>query len=527
MKLCVRFASLLIFASSLLSAQTAVTTYQYDNARSGTNTHETVLTPSNVNVNTFGRQRVFNVTGYVYAQPLYVPNVIINGVSHNVVYIVTEHDYVYAFDVNSGAQLWMKNLLVSTGPLKIVTPVSSSDVSCDDLVPEIGITGTPVIDTTLNSMYVVAKVKVHDTQTGQTYFQQNLYAIDIRTGGFRAPVHTVQAQYPGTGQGSHNGMLTFDPRLEGQRAGLLSVGNNVYIAWASHCDNGAYHGWLMAFNKITLYSQGVYVDTPNGREGGYWAGGSGPASDSSGALYVVSGNGDFNVANNDYGDSVQRLTWANRSFTMADYFTPWDQQSLDNADLDQGSGGVTLLPDQPGAPHPHLLIQVGKEGTIDLVDRDNMGHFNANNDSQIVQTLPFVIGGVFGAPAFWNNTAYFGGIYDHIKAFSYNPSTQQLSAGPTTQTTQSFHFPGPSPVISSNGTSNGILWAIQMDTYGGGNAILHAYSATNLATELYNSTQNSGRDTPGLAVKFTVPTVADGHVFVGAENQVAMYGLLN
>lgn len=528
MKLFVRLSSLLIFASSLLSAQTAVTMYQYDTYRSGTNTHETILTPSNVNVNQFGRQKVFNVTGFVYAQPLYVPNVVINGVSHNVVYVVTEHDQVYAFDVNSGAQLWQKNLLITTGPLLQVTPVSSSDVNCTDMVPEIGVTGTPVIDTTLNAMYLVAKTKVHNLQTGQTYFQQTLYAIDIRTGMFRAPAHGITAQVQGNGQGSQGGIITFNALLEGQRAGLLLSGNNVYVAWASHCDNGAYHGWLMAFNKITLYSQGVYVDTPNGREGGYWGGGSGPAIDSSGGLYVVSGNGSYDgTTNNDYGDSVQRLSWANRSFSLVDYFTPWDQQSLDNADLDVGSGGVTLLPDQPGAQYPHLLVQVGKEGTIDLINRDNMGGYNPNNDDQIVQTLPFVIGGVFGGPAFWNNTAYFGGIYDHLKAFSYNPTSQQLSAGPTSQTTLAFHFPGPTPVISSNGTSNGIVWAIQSDTYGGGNAVLHAYSATNLATELYNTTQNNSRDNPGLALKFTVPTVADGHVFVPAENQVAMYGLLN
>ena len=528
MKLCVRFASLLVFASSLLSAQTAVTTYQYDTYRSGTNTTETTLTPSNVNASNFGRLKIFSVTGFVYAQPLYVPNVVINGVSHNVLYVVTEHDQVYAFDVNSGAQLWTKNLLITTGPLIQVTPVSSSDVNCTDMVPEIGITGTPVIDTTLNNIYMVAKVKVHNLQTGQTYFQQNLYSLDLRTGIIKNPVHTITAQAPGTGQGSQHGILTFDPLIEGQRAGLMISGNNIYIAWASHCDNGAYHGWLMAFNKVTLYSQGVYVDTPNGREGGYWGGGSGPAMDSSGGIYVASGNGTYDGStNNDYGDSVQRLSWANRTFSLVDYFTPWDQQSLDNADQDVGSGGVTLLPDQPGAQYPHLLVQVGKEGTIDLINRDNMGHYNQNNDDQIVQTLPFIIGGMFGGPAFWNNTAYFGGIYDHLKAFSYNPTTQLLSTGPTSQSSEAFHFPGPSPVISANGTSNGILWAIQSDTYGGGNAVLHAYDATNLGTELYNSSQNLSRDNPGLALKFTVPTVADGHVFVPAENQVAMFGLLN
>ncbi|HSY11570.1 MAG TPA: pyrrolo-quinoline quinone [Verrucomicrobiae bacterium] len=528
MKLCARFASLLLFSCSLLSAQTAVTTYEYDNYRSGTNTNETTLTPSNVNVSQFGRKMVFPVEGFVYAQPLYVPNVNINGTLHNVLYVVTEHDQVYAFDVATGAQLWQKNLLIGSGALHQVTPVSNTDVSCNDLVPEIGITGTPVIDTTLNEIFVVAKTKDHNLQTGQTTFAQTLYSLDLRTGALRNPPHGISGTYPGTGQGSQGGLLTFDPLVEGQRSALLLSGRNLYIGWASHCDNGAYHGWLMAFNEISLYSAGIYVDTPNGREGGYWGGGAGAAIDSNGGIYFASGNGTYDGStSNDYGDSVLRLSWASNNFTLQDYFTPWDQDSLDQHDTDVGSGGAVLLPDQPGAQYPHLLVQVGKEGTIDLVNRDNMGHFNSGNDDQIVQTLPFIIGGIFGQPAVWNNNVYFGGIYDHLKAFSYNPQSQLLSTGPTSQSSEAFNFPGPTPAISSNGISNGIVWIVETDGYGGGNAILHAYNATNLGTELYNSSQNLSRDNPGLAVKFAVPTVADGHVFVGAENQVSMFGLLN
>lgn len=528
MKLSARLASLLLFSGSLLSAQTAVTTYEYDNYRSGTNTQETTLTPSNVNVSQFGRKMVFPVQGFVYAQPLYVPNVNINGTLHNVVYIATEHDQVYAFDVATGAQLWQKNLLIGSGALHQVTPVSSSDVNCGDLVPEIGITGTPVIDTTLNEIFVVAKTKDHNLQTGQNTFAQTLYSLDLRTGALRNPPHGISGTYPGTGQGSQGGMLTFDPLVEGQRSALLLSGRNLYIGWASHCDNGAYHGWLMAFNEISLYSSGIYVDTPNGREGGYWGGGAGPAADSSGSIYLATGNGTYDgTTSNDYGDSVLRVNWASNNFTLADYFTPWDQNSLDQHDTDLGAGGTTLLPDQPGAQYPHLLVQVGKEGTIDLINRDNMGHFNSGNDDQIVQTLPFIIGGIWGQPAFWNNTAYFGGQYDHLKAFSYSPTSQLLSTGPTSQSSEAFNFPGPTPAISSNGTSNGIVWIVETDGYGGGNAILRAYNATNLGTELYNSSQNLSRDNPGLAIKFAVPTVADGHVFVGAENQVSMFGLLN
>jgi outer membrane protein assembly factor BamB len=526
MKFCALVFILLLLACALATAQVAVTTYQYDNYRSGANTNETVLTPSNVNVNQFGRKQIFAVQGFVYAQPLYVPGVVISGTSHNVVYIATEHDQVYAFDVNSGQQLWQKNLLITASSRYIVTPVSSGDVGCTDLVPEIGITGTPAIDTTIHTMFVIAKTKVHDTQTGQNSFQQTLYSLDIRTGALRNPPRGIVGTVQGTGQGSHGGYLTFDPLVEGQRAALLISGGNVYAGWASHCDGGAYHGWLMGFGEVSLNNVGMYVDTPNGREGGYWAGGSGPAVDSSGSIYIPTGNGTFD-GNTDFGDSVLRLNWANRAFTLMDYFTPWDETTLDQNDNDVAAGGVLLLPDQPGAQHPHLLVQVGKEGTIDLIDRDNMGHFNPNNDNDIVQTLPFVVGGVWGAPAFWNNHAYFGGQYDHFKVFSYNPQTQQLSTGPTSQSPEAYNFPGPTPAISANGTAHGIAWVIETDHYGGGNAVLRAYDATNLGTELYNSSQNQSRDNPGAAVKFTVPTVADGHVFVGAENQVAMYGLLN
>ena len=509
-----------------MTGQVAFTTYQHDNYRSGANTQETTLTPTNVNVNQFGRLQVLPVQGYVYAQPLYVPNLNIAGNLHNVVFVATEHDQVYAFDANSGVQLWHTNLLVTVGPLLVVEPVSSTDVSCGDLIPEIGITGTPVIDTTLNEMFLVTKTKQRDVLTGVTTFRQTLYALDIRTGRLRNPPHDISARVHGTGQGSQNGFLTFDPLLEGQRYALMLQAGQVFIGWASHCDNGAYHGWLMGFNESSLFSTGVFVDTPNGAEGGFW--GSGMAADSSGAIYAASGNGDFSANDGgiDYGDSVMRFTPTGASINLVDYFTPWDESMLDVYDTDVGSGGILLLPDQPGSPYPHLLVQVGKEGTIDLINRDDMGHFHAGNDDQIVQTLPFVIGGVWGAPAFWNNNVYFGGQGDKLKAFAYNSQTQLLSAGPTSESTEMFNFPGPTPSVSSNGTNNGIVWIVETDNYGQGNAVLGAYNPNNLATEYYNSSQNSGRDAAGVAVKFAVPTVADGHVFVGTENQVAVYGLL-
>ena len=514
----------------LVQAQIPVTTYQNDNNRSGTNTRETTLTTSNVNVSQFGRLAVFTVQGYVYAQPLYVPNLRINGTAHNVIFVATEHDQLYAFDVSTQQQLWQRNFLSTSGPLLTVNTVSSNDVNCTDLVPEIGITGTPVIDTATNTLYVSVETKEYNPVTRITQFFHRLHAVDITTGRDKVtPPRIEMAVVRGNGSGSLGGNVSFNALLANQRPALLLADGQVFVSWSSHCDLGAYHGWLMAFNKTTLAPSGVVADTPNGYQGGLWGGGSGPAADASGSIYTATGNGDFTASSggNDYGDSVLRLTWSFAGLTIADYFTPWDQQTLDNNDTDVGSGGLVLLPDQTGSRYPHLLLQAGKEGTIDLINRDNMGHWNPANDDQIVQTLPFTIGGLFGGPAFWNNNAYFGGIYDYLKSFAFNPQTEQLSTAPTSETPEAFAFPGPTPAISSNGTNNGIVWIIETDGSGSGNAVLRAYPASNLGTELYNSQQNPTRDQAGLPVKYSVPTVADGHVFVAAQGQVGMYGLLN
>jgi len=520
-----------VLCSWLMAAQVphSVTTYQYDNNHSGANTNETILTPTNVNVSQFGRLTVFPVQGYVYAQPLYVPNLSISGTAHNVLFVATEHDQVYAFDVNSGQQLWHTNFLSDSGPLLVISTVLPSDVNCQDLVPEIGITGTPVINVMTNTLYVSAETKKYNPRTQTTVFYHTLHALDIRTGLDQVPPHNIAGSAPGNGGGSIDGFITFNSKLANQRPSLLLADDQLFVSFSSHCDLGTYHGWIMSFNQTSLAPNGVLIDTPNGFEGGIWGSGSGPAADASGSIYVATGNGwfDANTGGNDYGDSVLRLTWSGSGFSVADYFNPWDQVYLDDNDLDVNSGGVVLLPDQTGATYPHLLMQAGKEGTIDLINRDNMGHWNSGNDDQIVQTLPFAIGGMYGGPAFWNNNAYFGGIYDHLKAFAFNPQTELFSTTPTSESTEQFNFPGPSPVVSSNLTHTGIVWIIETDNYSnGGNAILRAYSASNLGTELYNSQQDSGRDQMGLPVKFAVPTVADGHVFVGAQGQVAMYGLL-
>ena len=532
-----RWLCWLVLSGSFALAQVAVATYRNDNYRSGANPQETILTLNNVSVQQFGRLATFPVLGQVYAQPLYVPGVRIGTASHNMVVIATEHDQVYAFDTTTYQQLWHANLLKAPDRRILVSPVSNTDVFCTDLRPEIGITSTPVIDVPSATLYTLAIMKYYDRHNNSTTFHQFLHAIDLTTGRDKVLRHEVSATAPGNGTGSVSGILTFDPLIEGQRGGLLLVNGEVYVGWASYCDNGNYHGWLMSFDKTTLAAHDVFVDTPNGYEGGFWASGAGPAADRRGAIFVPTGNGDFAPDSGDYGDSILRLEvqcgrqGANRPcrrgrLAVVDYFTPWDQQTLDMNDIDVASGGLLLLPDQPSSRYPHLLVQVGKEGTIDLVNRDNMGHWHAGDDSQIVQTLPYAIGAMWGSPAAWNNYVYFGGVNDYLKAYTFDPQTQLLSTSPTSQSPAQFYAPAPMPAVSSNGVNNGILWALESDGANQGYAVLHAFLATNLAIELYYSEQNPSRDRAGLSVKFTVPTIADGHVFVGGQNQVTMYGLL-
>jgi hypothetical protein len=508
-------------------AQVSVTTSRNDNMRDGQNLSETILTPGNVNVSQFGKLFSQKVDGYVYAQPLYVPNVSIPGMgTHNVVYVATEHDSVYAFDAdnNTGmnaSPLWQTSLI---DPARGITTVSSNDVSCTDLVPEIGITSTPVIDTTAGTMFVVTKIK----DNGQ--FFHVLHAINIVTGKDQpgSPV-VIHAQVKGNGDGSVNGFVTFDPLHEAQRPGLLLVNGTLFIAWASHCDNSPYHGWVMEYNESTLKQTAVWNSTPNGGLGGVWQSGGGIASDGT-YIFFATGNGSYDgpKGGSDFADSVLKGPAATPlPLHPYDYFTPYDQGTLSDGDTDVGSGGVLLLPDQgQGSPHRHLLVQVGKSGSIYLIDRDHMGGYNPNNNNQIVQDMENAIGGLWATPAWWNNNVYFGGNNDYLRQYTFNPTTGLLSN--TAVATATFSgFPGPTPSISANGTNNAIVWTLQVDNYGSnGQAILHAYDANNIATEFYNSNQNSSRDQPGISVKFTVPTVVNGKVYVPTATQVSVYGLL-
>ena len=514
--------ALLSLLSAVLQAQVSVTTYHNDNVRSGENTQETILTPANVNSSGFGKLFSVTVDGYVYAQPLYMSNVQnIGGGTHNVVYVATEHDSVYAIDADNGAVLWQTSFI---NPGQGITSLSSSsDTSCTDLVPEVGITSTPVIDPTTGTIYVLARTK----EIGS--YVQRLHALDIATNAekFGGPV-VISATYQGR---------TFDPLRENQRSALLLENGHVIIAWAGLCDHPPYQGWIISYNAVTLAKEAVFNTEPavvdNFGGGGVWMGGDGIAVDANGNLFFATGNGDYNSSVNNYGDSILRLSGpSGGQFSIIDGFTPFNQSSLSSSDTELSSGGVILLPDLPtGSPHQQLLAQVGKEGRIYLIDRNNMGEFCSlciSQDTQIVQEIPGAISnGLYGSPAFWNSTVYWGNDATGLTAWSFDANnTGLLSDSPISQSPQSLI--DAAPVISANGNSNGILWVIDNTTYLSSCCqALYAFDATNLSHPLYDSNQAGSRDVPGGAVKFTAPLVANGKVYVGSQGSVTAYGLLS
>ncbi len=508
-------------------AQTNLTTWRYDISRTGQNTAETQLTPQNVSTSTFGKLWSYSVDGYVYAQPLYVAGVSTAAGSRNIVFIATEHDSVYAFDADQNQLLWKASLLDSAhGAANGATTVPSADVGTHDIVPEIGITGTPVIDAATNTLYVVAKSKESGT------YVQRLHALDLATGTEKpnSPV-AIAGSVPGTGNGSVNGRISFVPLLGLERVGLLLLNGHVYFATASHGDNGPYHGWVFAYDAATLQQTGIFNTSPNGGESGIWQSGAGLAADtvvSTGRLFFSNGNGTFNAHapytnNMDFGNAVQRLDLSNGALQASDEWTPLNQASLDAGDIDQGSGGVLILPDQPGA-HPHELVQVGKNGRIEVLDRDSLGGYDPNSD-HVAQEIGGEISGLWSTPAYWNGSVYFWGSGDSLKQFSLTGGA--LSAAPTALSAAQSSFPGASPVITSNGTADGVLWAIRSDGYASNKAaVLYAFDATNVGNLLYSSDQNAQRDGAGLAVKFAVPSVVNGKVYVGAQGEVDVYGEL-
>jgi hypothetical protein len=519
------------------AAQVNVLTYHNDNARTGQNLNEVFLTPATVNSTTFGKLFTYSVDGYVYAQPLYVSGLNITGKGvHNVIFVATQHNSIYAFDADSnagagGGLLWR----VSTGP-SAVTP--NSDFGnrygpYSDIFPEVNVTSTPVIDLASGIIYVDAFI-----HTNGSYFHK-LHALNIADGSERSfsPV-LITASVPGQGRDSSNGIVTFNASQELQRPALTLAGGKLFVAFSSYGDTDPYHGWVIGFNASTLQQLTNYVfnttpnsttgvDGPNAAEAGIWMSGNGLVVDANTNLYFMTGNGSFDATNGvsgtEYGDSFVKLSTTNK-LAVADFFTPHNQDQLAAADADLGSGGVLLLPDSVGSvAHPHLLVGCGKEGKIYLVDRDDMGHYNAANDNQIVQSLG-AVGGTWSSPAYFNNRIYYLGQSDSMKAFRF--SNGLLINTPDSQTSSGFGFPGATPSISANGTNAAIAWALQTDGFDNPSpAVLHAYNAYDLSQELYNSDQAGSRDQPGNAVKFAVPTIANGKVYVGGQFAVSVFGL--
>ena len=515
-----------------VSGYTGTLTYHNDNLRTGQNNFETALTTGNVTPNQFGKLFSQPVDGYVYAQPLWVPGVNISGQGvHNVVYVATEHASVYAFDADQplSGPLWHTSFITAPG----VTTVPRADVEVgSDLSPEAGITATPVIDASRGVLFVLARTKEVSGSTAS--YVHRLHALDITTGNemFGSPV-AIAASVPGTGYDNLGGMVTFAGLRQNSRSALLLLNGVVYVAFASLEDIDPYHGWIVGYNESSLAQVAVFNDTPNGQKGGIWQSGGGLLADSSGDIYLATGNGTFdaNTGGPDYGESFLKLSPNGTALDVLDYFTPFNQKylNLEGINADLASAGPILLPDQSG-PAVHLALACGKTGTLYLMNRDNLGQYNTSSD-QIQQALYLTIGvstvptGNWGTPPYFQNQIYIAGVKDPLKQFVISQSL--LSANPLAVGPETFGYPGANPVISSNGALNGIVW-ISDENHGGANKalILRAYDAANVSHELYNSTQAGKRDTAGPAVKFGSPTVANGKVYVGTQTELDVYGLL-
>ncbi len=490
-------------------------TYHNDIERTGQNLTEQTLTTSNVKTS-FGQLFQVSVDGLVDAQPLIKTQVTIPGKGvHNVLYVVTENDSVYAFDADSGGSpLWQVSVL-GTGE------VASDNRGCSQVTPEIGITSTPVIDPTAGpdgTIYVVAMSK---TTSGTTTYFQRIHALDMTTGAeeFGGPTTVTATFAPGP---------AFDPKQYKERAGLLLLNGQIITTWASHCDNTPYNGWIMAYNENTLAQTSVLDVTPNGSEGAIWQSGGGPAADISGNIYLLDGNGTFDTSlsangfptKGDFGNGFLKLSNSS-GLQVTDFFEPFNTVSESSEDEDLGSGGAMVLPDMTDSTGTtrHLAVGTGKDGNIYLVDRTNLGKFNSQNNLNAYQVLVGALdNGEWATPAYFNGTLYYGGVSEPLQAFAF--SQARLVAIPSSVSSETYGYPGSSPSISANGTSNAIVWAVENSS---GAGILHAYDATNLATELYNSSKvraDSFADN-----KFMTPTIANGKVYVGTPSSVAVFGL--
>jgi outer membrane protein assembly factor BamB len=514
---------LLVFVAIGGSA-TDVTTYHNDIARSGQNVQETILTLNNVNSTDFGKLLTLPVDSVVDAEPLYLSQLSIPGQgTHNVVYTVTENDSAYAFDADTGTLLWQTSVLGQGEK-------PSDTHSCSQITPTIGITSTPVIDTKLGAHGTIFLVAMSKDSSSNYY--QRIHALDAATGKEQpgSPI-TVQAKYPGTGDGSQGGYVVFDPYQYAERSGLLLLNHVVYTAWTSHCDERPYTGWVIGYSEKTG-AQTVIDVTPNGNEGSVWQTGAGMASDGSN-IFLLDANGTFDTTlnsqgfpiNGDFGNGFLKISTTGNTLAVADYFEMYNTVQESDADEDLGSGGTIVLPtmkDSNGNPQ-ELAIGAGKDSNIYIVNRNNMGKFNPNNDTAIYQEIDGVLpGGIWSMPAYYRDNIYYGPSGYNLLGFRFTKA--KLSTSPLSSTSTSFAYPGTTPSISANGSQNGIVWAIEHASP----SVLHAYNAENLKQELYNSNQApNGRDQFGNASHFGTPMIVNGKVYVGTTNSVVVFGALS
>jgi hypothetical protein len=496
-------------------------TYKNDIGRSGQNLTESTLTAANVNSTQFGLLRTLAVDGKVDAQPLLLSALTVQGASHNVVFVATENDSVYAFDADTGSSLWHVSVLGTGETVSDLPPYA-----CDQVTPTIGITSTPVIDRSSGPHGTIFLVAMSKTTSSGAYHQR-LHALDVTTGAeqLNSPVDIV-ATYPMLG-----GTTTFDPAQYEERAALLLSAGTLYTSWTSHCDIAPYSGWVIAYSELTLARGAVYNAAPNSGGVGpaIWMSGGGPAADASGSVYLLTANGAFETtldANGfpsagDYGNSFLKL--GGSTLTVSDYFTMNNAVDESNADVDLGSGGILLLPDltDSGGMVRHLAVGAGKDGNLYVVNRDSMGKYNSTTNNIWQQLTGVLPGGIWSTPAYYNGALYYGPSGGALLAFTV--SGAKISSGPSSMSSVQFAYPGTAPAVSANGSTAGIVWAHENTNP----AVLHAYDAGNLAHELYNSNQAGSRDQFGAGNKFITPVIANGKVFVGTQNSVAVFGLLN
>jgi len=489
----------------------AVTTWGYGFQRNNVNTKEYILTPTNVRAATFKKLFSYPVDGSIYGQPLFVPKLMVNGVIRNVVYVATENNSVYAFDADGGGQLWKRSF---------GSAIPCGNVAGCGVAPVIGVTATPVIDTTLGNIYI--SNRQFKPSTG---YSHSLHSLSLLTGADNAgsPV-SITGSVPGTGYDAVNGVITFNQKTASGRPALLEMSGTIYVAFASYGDTDPYHGWIIGFSASNLARTVVFNDTPNGQRGGIW--GAPLASDGT-FVFAATGNGTWD-GGPDWGNSYLKLSPGGGTLSEADFFTPFNVSTLTAKDRDLGSALPTLLPTFGSSPFPHVMIGAGKEGRIYVVNRDNMGQFNSACDCQIVQSIANAVGVAantsdlqrnFSTPPYWNGNVYFSGRNDSIKRFHLNTLTSKLTATPSDHSPTTYAFPGSNPVVSGNGNGSGILWAVEK-----GASVLHAYDATKLSIELYNTGQNAGRDALGSSIKFAPPLVVNGKVYVGTKNHLVVYG---